>query len=45
MLSESVSDICMSSSELLTNLEIAEFYEWTMDKKPITKMSHTNDNS
>ena len=33
MLSESVRDICMTSSELLTNLEIAEFYEWTMDNK------------
>ena len=29
MLSESVRDICMTSPELLANLEIAEFRDWT----------------
>ena len=29
MLSESVRDICMTSPELLANLEIAEFSDWT----------------
>ena len=29
MLSESVKDICMTSSELLANLEIDEFCDWT----------------
>ena len=30
MLSESVRDICMTSPELLVNLEIAEFCDWTL---------------
>ena len=29
MLSESIRDICMTSHELLANLEIAEFCDWT----------------